>query len=390
MAVEEHPGAGPHPAEGRDQALRRLAREMESIAAIGRIVSSTPKIEEVYERFAAEARRLISFDRVTINLNDLPRRLIFQAYVAGLYVPQRRAGASMPLPHSVNEKMLASRQGFLLRLKSRKEIATTFPNLLAPFQAGIRSILAVPLIARDQVIGGLNFQSKKIGIYHRRDLKLAESIAAQVAGAISNARLFLGQQQAERALRRSQEELEERIEERTRELTRSNQALHAEVAERRRAEITLQRRERELKVKSHHLEEMNAALNVLIKQREKDALEVEEAVVSNLKELVFPYLEKMEKGRMDTLQAGYLNLIESNLRGIISPFLRNLASKHLDLTPKEVRVAHFIREGKATKEISALLNVSTKAIDFHRSNIRKKLGLKNKKINLESYLASFA
>jgi DNA-binding CsgD family transcriptional regulator len=56
-----------------------------------------------------------------------------------------------------------------------------------------------------------------------------------------------------------------------------------------------------------------------------------------------------------------------------------------DIT-KEVRVANFLRQDKSTKEIVALMDVSTTAVSFHRDNIRKKLGIKNKRVNLRIYL----
>ncbi len=47
----------------------QLAGELTVIAEIGRLIGSTLNIEEVYERFAAEARKLIPFDRIVVNLN---------------------------------------------------------------------------------------------------------------------------------------------------------------------------------------------------------------------------------------------------------------------------------------------------------------------------------
>jgi DNA-binding CsgD family transcriptional regulator len=56
----------------------------------------------------------------------------------------------------------------------------------------------------------------------------------------------------------------------------------------------------------------------------------------------------------------------------------------------QIQIADLVKAGKSTKEISELLNLSDRAIEFHRNNIRNKLGLKNKKINLQSYLLSLS
>ncbi len=159
---------------------------------------------------------------------------------------------------------------------------------------------------------------------------------------------------------------------------------------RKRAEDELKKRERELEVKTRNLEEVNIALKVLLKRREEDKTELEEKVLSNVRELVDPYVEKLRKTSLSIDQAACVNIIETSLNDIVSPFLHNLRSKYLNLTPREIQIANLIREGKTTKEIGKLLNSSQGAIDFHRNNIRNKLGLKNKSANLRSYLLSLS
>ena len=145
----------------------------------------------------------------------------------------------------------------------------------------------------------------------------------------------------------------------------------------------------DLENKTHELEEVNAALKVLLKQRDKDKKELEERVVENIKKLVFPYVEKMNKSLLNDRQAVYLDIIKANLEDVIAPFLHQLSSKYSDLTPKEIQIAGFVKDGKTTKEISEFLNSTTGAVDFHRNNLRKKLGLRNTKTNLRSFLLSF-
>ncbi len=163
-----------------------------------------------------------------------------------------------------------------------------------------------------------------------------------------------------------------------------------DISERKKAEKELQEREQELEIKSRNLEELNTALKVLLKHREDDKEELEERILSNVKELVLPYLEKLKKTPLKSDQLAYTNIIESNLNDIISPFLRKMTSKYLNLTPREIQIATLIREGRTTKEISEVLKISSRAVEFHRDNIRIKLGLKKKKANLRSFLLSLS
>jgi DNA-binding CsgD family transcriptional regulator len=144
--------------------------------------------------------------------------------------------------------------------------------------------------------------------------------------------------------------------------------------------------EEALDIKSHNLEEVNTALRVLLKQREGDKSELEENILSNVKELILPYVERLKKGRLDSTQRSTVSIIEDNLREITSPIIRRIQT--FDLTPKEIEVVAYLRAGKSTKQIAESLGVSPRAVEFHRYNIRKKLGLDRKKANLQSYLLS--
>ena len=162
-----------------------------------------------------------------------------------------------------------------------------------------------------------------------------------------------------------------------------------DITARKEADELLIKREEELKVRTLHLEETNTALNVLLRQREKDKTDLEEKITTNIREMVNPYVEKLKSATLDEIQKTYLNLIKSHLEDITTPFLQTIKSKYMNFTPTEVRVATLIREGKNSKEIGQLINISERTVEFHRNNIRIKLGVANQKINLRTYLLTF-
>jgi PAS domain S-box-containing protein len=209
------------------------------------------------------------------------------------------------------------------------------------------------------------------------------------AGNIVILRNISAQKRAEKELKTYREHLEEMVEERTAELAKTNTQLQQEVEERKRAERTLRKREVELKAQSHHLGEVNTALKVLLKQREEDKKETGENVLSNVKELISPYLERLKSSRLNTSQQTLVDILESNLNNIISPFISKLSSRYFNFTSMEIKVANLVKEGRTNKEIADLLNLSKNTILFHRYNIRGKLQLKKKKINLRSHLLSY-
>lgn len=161
-----------------------------------------------------------------------------------------------------------------------------------------------------------------------------------------------------------------------------------DITGRKQLESALLNREAELEEKARQLEEINTALKVLLKRREQDARELGESILSNVKESVLPFLDKLKRGHLDENQKTYIELIESQLNEIVSPFLKNLSAQFASLTPMEIKVANLIKEGKLSKEIAEILGVAEQTVLTHRNNLRAKLGLRNQKANLRSHLMS--
>lgn len=146
--------------------------------------------------------------------------------------------------------------------------------------------------------------------------------------------------------------------------------------------------EKQLEEKTRRLQEVNAALKVLLKHRDEDRKDFEDALLSNIENLIVPYLKKMKTAGLSGVQAGLLEILESHLMELTSEFGRTLALQYRVLTPTEMRVAALVRDGKTSKEIADLLCISEKTASFHRNNIRTKLGLRGGRINLRSHLLS--
>ena len=163
-----------------------------------------------------------------------------------------------------------------------------------------------------------------------------------------------------------------------------------DITERRKAEKELLDTEKKLKTHAEELAESNVALKVLLKQREQDQKEFENNILSNIKHLIMPYIQKLKRNRTISDELVNINLIESNLNEIISPFSAKLSFQYYNFTPKEIMIADLIKDGKQDKDIIEILNISLDTIKTHRRNIRKKLKINNKKINLRTKLLSLS
>ena len=151
----------------------------------------------------------------------------------------------------------------------------------------------------------------------------------------------------------------------------------------------LKQRTIDLEIKRKSLEELNAAMRVLLKKRRADKAKIGESVVANVKKLIKPYFGKIKKTKLNAQQRALLKIVESNLNEIISPFTQEVSLKYFNLTPTEIQIAKQIRYGDTSQKIAEFMNVSPRTIETHRKNIRRKIGLEGKKANLRSHLLSF-
>lgn len=162
-----------------------------------------------------------------------------------------------------------------------------------------------------------------------------------------------------------------------------------DITDRKQYEDAINKREKELGNKTRELEDMNAALRVLLKQRESDRKEFEEKILTNIKVLIFPHIEQLKMQLRAGQNRRHIDILESNLKEIVSPFARTLSAVYSNLTNREIQIANLIKEEKTTKEITEVLNISESAVNIHRYRIRQKLNI-DKRQNLRTFLSSLS
>ena len=141
----------------------------------------------------------------------------------------------------------------------------------------------------------------------------------------------------------------------------------------------------ELKAEKNSLNSKNIALNELISHIEEDKNRIKKTIAGNIESIIFPLLETM-KSSANSLDKKYVDLVINSLKDLSEPFLKSNVRLSSHLTPKELQICNMIKNGLSVKEIAQILHLSPRTIDKHRENIRGKLDIKSKKINLASYL----
>lgn len=183
-----------------EETQRRLAEENAEVAEIGRIISLSLDIDEVYEKFALEMQKLVDFDRTTINTIDLKGESFTVRYQFGRGVEKRATGATFPLAGTATEQLVLTNQVVMSHDLRRSSLSADFSRVLA----GLRSRILVPLRVSGELVGSLALQSCRVGAYGPREQALLERLSNQIAPTVANAMLYQQQQQTEETLRESE------------------------------------------------------------------------------------------------------------------------------------------------------------------------------------------
>lgn len=170
--------------------VRRLHDDSAVLAEIGRIITSSLEIDEVFDRFAQRARQLIPFKRIWIGRLDSAAGMVVTQYAAGVQVPGLRSGEAYPMAGTLTEMVAATQQGLVCQGEELEQSARRSTASEALLKAGMRATLLVPLVSRGRGVGVMGFSNDAPDSYSERDLDLAMRVAAQIAGALATADLY--------------------------------------------------------------------------------------------------------------------------------------------------------------------------------------------------------
>jgi len=173
----------------RLQSAVKLAEEERSVLSkIGQLVSSSLDIGQVYSQMIEQVKRLIPLDTAAIAVADVGENSVTLEYVAGKPLEGFEQGYVMPMSGFTPASQLAR---FVLVLDTGllEEMRPEFPGIAEMMDAGVQSIMAIPLVHSDEVVGFLAMTSSVENAYGPDHVATGERIGAQIAGALANSRL---------------------------------------------------------------------------------------------------------------------------------------------------------------------------------------------------------
>lgn len=134
--------------------------------------------------------------------------------------------------------------------------------------------------------------------------------------------------------------------------------------------------------------EMYVTMRNLMKAFDREKSGVERNISHKIETLLLPTLDKIRKESSVELRNTYLDILREQLIVLTKGFGTELDARFLTLTRTEMRICRLIQAGRSSKEIAEDLNLSFETIQTHRKNIRKKLGIRGRKVNMYSLFSS--
>jgi DNA-binding CsgD family transcriptional regulator len=153
------------------------------------------------------------------------------------------------------------------------------------------------------------------------------------------------------------------------------------------ADLESQETNRQLTLEREALKESNIALHTVLARIEQEKQEIQRDIKMNVDKILMPILHALAS-QLTPAQVKYVDILQTNLEEITSPFISQLSLSYHSMTPTEIAICNMIRNGMRTKEIAEMRAVSEATINRHREKIRRKLRITNKDVNLATFLQS--
>jgi len=163
------------------------------------------------------------------------------------------------------------------------------------------------------------------------------------------------------------------------------QSVGRDITERINAEEALKQSERILQRQKKELEQKNVALKELLEVIAREKQQIKYEVIANIDELVLPIVTRM-KLKVSGVDQAQIDILERTLRQLASSFGKKITQSGLKLTQREIEICNLIKNGFSSKEIAEYLHIALNTIGRHRNNIRKKAGISNNNIRLNTFL----
>jgi signal transduction histidine kinase/DNA-binding response OmpR family regulator len=173
--------------ENRQVELSQKIGQLEALGEIGQAVSSSLDLDEVLDRIVTHAVQLSGTDGGSIFELSGNRFQVRTAYGTGADMLDRLRNTPIDVASTLVGR--AATEGRPLQVPDLRDVPLD-PHLQVLYDAGWRSLIAVPMVREDNILGALVVRRRTPGGFSEETCELLQTFASQSAMALINARLF--------------------------------------------------------------------------------------------------------------------------------------------------------------------------------------------------------
>ena len=173
---------------------RRHAGRMASVVRVGQALGTTLDIAKLYEIAYEQIGNLLDSPGFGLFTYDATAQLLHPMIVLGDGKPLdvSSLGPIMLEPETgpQSRAIVSQKPVIIPDIQAERDRIKTYKDLQTESRKPARSVLVVPLVIDEQVIGTVQLQSYQTDLYTEEDAQLLSGIANQLALALQNARLY--------------------------------------------------------------------------------------------------------------------------------------------------------------------------------------------------------
>jgi signal transduction protein with GAF and PtsI domain len=178
------------------QETARRSQQISTLAQVGQIITSGTYLDEMLQLIVRMIAEMMQARVCSVMLVDAQKNeLVLKAAKCSSEEYWRKP--NLKIGNSLISRVVKAKAPLMVRDVTKEE-AYQYPDLAS--KEGVRSLVSVPMILKDSVIGVINVYSAEERVFSNEDLRVLSTVADQAAVAFENTKLNVAIQESQEAL----------------------------------------------------------------------------------------------------------------------------------------------------------------------------------------------
>lgn len=170
-----------------EENLKKKIKELSALYEVGKSITSTLHLDKILKLITRKSAKIMNASSASLRLLDKSKKMLILKCSYGLNNKPCKIKKTLKIGESIAGRVAKEVKAYIVN-DLRKERHYKYPHLIK--QKGLRSLVAVPLVQKNRIIGVLSVYNQRPSKYGEEDVRLLSMFASQATVAIENARLY--------------------------------------------------------------------------------------------------------------------------------------------------------------------------------------------------------